>query len=137
MRIVLDSQIHRADPEVMREYHAGALLTGPIARSAAASTRVVVNLFDGGPRSSVSMAIGPDGTAAPMQRVTRRDPFVDEVYARNMDTKKPWVSSAPSTHLWQAALPANLPARAHRITVRATDEYGREHTAWMILEVTS
>ncbi|MBV8616991.1 MAG: calcineurin-like phosphoesterase family protein, partial [Acetobacteraceae bacterium] len=137
MRIMLDSQIHQANPEVMKEYRAGALLTGPIARSAAASTRVVVNLFDGGPRSSVSMTVGPDGAAAPMRRVTRRDPFVDEVYARNADTKKPWVSSAASTHVWQAALPAGLQAGAHRITVRATDEYGREHTAWMILEVTA
>jgi hypothetical protein len=141
MRIVLDSQLHGTDPEVMREYPVGALRTGPIAGAASASTRVVVNLFDGGPRSKVTMSIGRDvggqdeaGTA--MRRVIRRDPFVDEVYARNLNTKKPWVQSGPSTHLWQANLPANLPPGAHRITVQATDEYGRPHTGWMILEVT-
>ena len=72
-----------------------------------------------------------------MQKVERRDPFVDEVYARNRAPKKPWVTSDMSTHIWQAPLPADLPPGAHRLTVNATDEYGRSHTAWMVLEVTS
>ncbi len=33
-----------------------------------------------------------------MRRVERRDPFVDEVYARNAATRKPWVRSGRSTH---------------------------------------
>jgi len=136
MRIVLDSQLHRADPEVLKDFHTGTLLTGPIARSATGSTRVVVNLFDGGPKSKVSMALGQDNKPMEMKRVIRRDPFVDEVYARNMDTKKPWVNSDPSTHIWQATLPANLPEGAYRVTVTATDEFGRSHADWMVLEVT-
>lgn len=137
MRIVLDSQMHQANPEVMKEYQPGSLLTGPVAQAASAATRLVVNLFDGGPRSTVTYSIGRDGEPRPMQRVVRRDPFVDEVYARNLDTKKPWVNAGPSTHLWQATLPANLPVGAHCIAVRATDEYGREHVGWMVLEVTA
>ncbi len=137
MRIVLDSQMHQADREVLRDYHSGALLAGPILQAAAASTRVVVNLFDGGPKSSLSMTIGRDGKAIPMQRVLRRDPFVDEVYARNVATKKPWVNSDRSTHIWQGMLPADLPAGTHRLTVSGTDEYGRPHTGWMVLEVTA
>ncbi len=137
MRIVLDSQIHRADREVLKDYHPGALLGGPIAQAAAGSTRLVVNLFDGGPRSTVSATIGRDGRPVALVRVERKDPFVDEVYARNMDTKKPWVNSALSTHIWQTTLPANLPTGTHRIAVAATDEHGRAHTAWMVLEVTA
>jgi hypothetical protein len=136
MRIVLDGQMHRADPEVINTYRAGDLLSGPIAQSAAGSKRVLVNLFNGGPRSKVAMTIGRSETATPMTRVIRHDPFVDEVYARNIATKKPWVNAGPSTHLWQATLPADLPTGAHRIAINAVDEYGEEHASWMILEVT-
>ena len=137
MRIVLDSQLHRDGPEVMREYQPGSLLSGPIAQAAVASTRLVVNLFDGGPRSTVTFRIGRDGAPLPMTRTLRRDPFVEEVYARNLGTKKPWVNAGPSTHLWQATLPAELPAGTHRVTVQAADEHGREHVGWMVLEVTA
>ena len=111
-------------------------MSGPIAQEAVASTRVVVNLFDGGPKSTVTMAIGNGSAAIAMKRVLRRDPFVDEVYSRNMETKKPWVKSGLSTHLWQAPLPADLPPGAHRVAVAAVDEYGRKHADSMILEVT-
>jgi hypothetical protein len=137
MRIVLDSQMHRADPEVIHSYRAGELLTGPISQAAAGGTRLLVNLYNGGPRSKVAMTIGKSEAVTPMQRVIRRDPFVDEVYARNMATKKPWVAAGPSTHIWQATLPADLPPGAHRIAINAVDEYGQEHTGWMILEVTA
>ncbi len=136
MRIALDSQVHRADPEVLKDYHPGALLGGPIARAVAGSTRLVVNLFDGGPRSTVSATIGRNGQHIQLAKVERRDPFVDEVYARNTDTKKPWVKSGLSSHIWQATLPADLSAGTHRVTVSATDEHGRAHTGWMVLEVT-
>ncbi len=129
--------MHRADPEVIATYRPGDLLSGPIAQAAAGSTRILVNLFNGGPRSKVAMTIGRSETAMLMQRVIRRDPFVDDVYTRHRATKKPWVASGPSTHLWQATLPADLPAGAHRITVNAVDEYGRAHTGGMILEVTA
>ncbi len=137
MRIVLDSQLHRDGPEVMREVPPGSLLGGPIAQAAASSTRLVVNLFDGGPRSTVAYRIGRGGADLPMTRTLRRDPFVDEVYARNLETKKPWVNAGPSTHLWQATLPADLPTGTHRITVTARDEHGRRHLGWMILEITA
>ena len=137
LRVVLDSQMHRDNEEVFRDYHPGALLAGPISQAACGSTRIVANLFDGGPRSKLTMSIGARGEPVPMTKVERRDPFVDEVYARNRDTMKPWVKSAPSSHLWQATLPAGLPPGAHRITIEATDEYGRPHTGSMVLEVTS
>lgn len=134
LRLVLDSQLHRDDAEVMREYHPGALLTGPISSAASGSTRVVANFFTGGPRSKLEMAIGR-GDFAPMTKTERIDPFVTEVYTRNQDTTKSWVKAAKSTHIWQAGLPADMARGTHRITVRATDEYGRTHTARLILEV--
>jgi C terminal of Calcineurin-like phosphoesterase len=137
LRIMLDSQLHRDAPEVMRDYHPGTLLSGPIEQRAAASSRIVVNFFDGGPRSKVEMAIGRASKFTPMQKTERTDPFVVVVFARNAETKKPWVKPGKSSHIWQATLPASLAAGTHRIAVRATDEYGREHLGWMVLEVTA
>jgi hypothetical protein len=135
IRLVLDSQLHSFGPEVIRDYPAGALLSGPISRAAVASTRVVANFFTGGPLSILEMAIGRSAFA-PMTKTERVDPFVTEVYARNVATVKPWVKPAKSSHIWQASLPADLKRGTHRIRVRASDEYGREHTARMVLEIT-
>ncbi|HEY0185466.1 MAG TPA: calcineurin-like phosphoesterase family protein [Rhodopila sp.] len=135
LRVMLDSQVHGPDKEVIRDYHTGALLTGPIASDRLASTRLVANFFDGGPRSKVEVSLG-GRPYRPLTRTERLDPFVVEVYERNRDTKKPWVEAGKSSHIWQAALPADLAAGTHRVAVRATDEYGRIHTASMVLEVT-
>jgi hypothetical protein len=120
----------------MRDYHASALLAGPVAADRLASTRLVVNLFDGGPRSKVELSVA-GGPTEPMRQTERLDPFVVEVYARNADTKKPSVESGVSSHIWQATLSGNLEAGTHRLDVRATDEHGREHAASMVLEVTA
>jgi hypothetical protein len=65
-----------------------------------------------------------------MQKVARIDPFGVEAYTRNAETKKPWVKPGKSSHIWAS------PAGIHRLAVRATDEYGREHLGWMVLGVT-
>jgi hypothetical protein len=67
----------------------------------------------------------------------RPDPFVEEVFARNEATKKPWVKAGPSSHIWVARLPADLEAGTHRVDVIATDEYGRAHRDHLVLEVTA
>jgi C terminal of Calcineurin-like phosphoesterase/N terminal of Calcineurin-like phosphoesterase/Calcineurin-like phosphoesterase len=134
MRVMLDSQVHGPDPEVIRDFHTGALLAGPIGVDQVRSSRLVVNVFDGGPRSKVEVSVGgrPYRT---LTRVERLDPFVVEVYARNQASKKPWVQAGRSSHIWQGGLPADLGAGTHRVAVRATDEYGRVHATSMVLEV--
>jgi hypothetical protein len=72
-----------------------------------------------------------------MTRDKRIDPFVEEVFARNEATKKPWVKAGPSSHIWVARLPADLAAGTHRVEVTATDESGREHRDHLVLEVTA
>ena len=134
LRIVLDSQVHEVSPEILAEYAPGALLTGPIAAAQLGSTRVVVNFFEGGAHSAVELAAGDNAFAA-MTRVLRIDPFVQEVYGRNVATRKPWVKPELCSHLWQVGLPPSLGVGTHRLLVRATDEYGVRHTASMVLEV--
>lgn len=135
MRIMLDSQVHGLNSEVIKRYPTGALFSSPIAADRLASTRLVVNLFDGGPRSKIEVSIGNRPPMA-LSKVERQDPFVIETYDRNRATKKSWVEPTRSSHIWQATLPADLPAGTHRLLVRASDEYGRLRTANMVLEVT-
>lgn len=136
LRLMLDSQAHGERAEVLHEYPPGRLLTGPIDVDAVPATRLVANLFDGGPRSAVQLSID-GGAPLAMQRTVRTDPFVQEVYARNRSTTKPWVRPAPSSHIWQLLLPVGLGAGMHRLAVSATDEHGRSHVAAMVLEVTA
>ncbi len=134
MRVMLDSQVHGPDKDVIRDYHAGALLSGPIGPERVNSTRLVVNFFDGGPRSKVEVSVGGRPYRA-LAKVERLDPFVVEVYARNPESKKFWVEAGKSSHIWQGGLPADLATGTHRVAVRAMDEYGRTHATSMVLEV--
>jgi hypothetical protein len=61
---------------------------------------------------------------------------VQEVFARNRETIKPWVKAEPSSHIWVARLPPSLELGAHAIDVHVVDEYGRDHHDSLILEVT-
>jgi hypothetical protein len=132
MRVMLDVAPHRSQKD------AGArmleLLGAPIAQDRVGAADLVVNVFDGGPRSLVEYRIG-ERPPQRMERERRVDPFVQEVFARNAASKKPWVKAEPCSHLWVARLPADLEAGAHCIYVRVVDEYGREHHDDLVLEV--
>jgi len=137
MRIMLDTGYHDTDPEVLAEYMPGQLLGGPISAAAAGSTRLLVNFYDGGPKSSVRFAIGGRTGWTAMQRVERLDPFVQDVYARNRAAVKPWVHPGKSSHIWQASLPADLAPGTYGIRAQGTDEYGQPHESMLVLEVTA
>lgn len=134
MRIMLDRVMHR-EIETDRDYPMGALLRGPLDAASVPATWVLANVFDAGPNSPVTLHIGPDAAPIPMQRTVRLDPFVQELYERNAATKKPWVQPGLSGHIWQARLPAGLPAGTHRLVVQATDAHGARLIGSMILEV--
>ena len=135
MRISLDVQYHSGDREIFRDVAEAELLRSPITVEQASATRVVVNLFDGGPRSRVAMALD-GGPSMAMTRVSRPDPFVVQLYGRYPTTIKPWVKPQPSSHIWQASLPAGLRPGAYVLKIDAMDEYGRRHRDGMILEIT-
>jgi 3',5'-cyclic AMP phosphodiesterase CpdA len=136
MRIVLDGEFHRDCKELYNEFRMGELLGSPLPLERAGATNLVVNVFDGGPRTSVEYRVGKRPPVT-MERVVRPDPFVEEVFARNEATKKPWVKAEPSSHIWSARLPADLEAGTHCIAVRALDDYGREHRDHLIVELTA
>ncbi|MHC2003326.1 calcineurin-like phosphoesterase C-terminal domain-containing protein [Methylobacterium sp. CM6241] len=135
MRIVLESQYRGGAGEVLRDYRPMQTLRSPVPRESLSATNLVVNVFDGGPRTRVSYRIG-SGPAVAMVRTRRPDPFVNEVYLRYPEAKKPWVKAEPSSHIWVARLDGGIPAGSHRITVDVEDEYGRPLSSGLVLEVT-
>ncbi len=115
---------------------AGEFCSGPIMAHELAASELVVNVFDGGPRTSVVYEIpGRRPALAPMRRTTMCDPYIAQLFARSAPMQKPWVQAVPSSHVWKAPLPADLEPGAHRVTVRARDEYGRERVAHTLVEV--
>jgi 3',5'-cyclic AMP phosphodiesterase CpdA len=102
--------------------------------SRARPSRLVVNLFDGGPRSTVEYRIGT-GPWVRMARQRREDPFIEEHFARFEKTIKSWVDVEPSTHVWTKILPDDLQPGPNTLTIRAVDEYGAEHVAHKVFEV--
>jgi len=135
LRIVLDGEWHQARREATNDARMSQLVGSPIAQNNVGATDVLVNVFDGGPRTSVEFQIG-ERAPVRMERERRPDPFVKEVFARNQATKKPWVKAELCSHLWVARLPADLEAGTHCIKVRVMDEYGRAYHDHLVLEVT-
>lgn len=136
MRILLDGGFPRPDADTWRDSRHGELLGNRFEIEQLYSTRVLVNLFEGGPRSKVEFRIG-DGPSMEMHRVVRTDPFVVELYEREADSMKSWVKPVTTTHMWEAPLPEGLQPGTHTISVLATDEYGRTHAGHKLFEVYS
>lgn len=101
--------------------------------------QVLVNVFNGSPRSTVEMRVGDQGDWITLERIRVVDPAYQATYdneralpERNwIDLPKP----APSTHIWGAQLPAGIEAGTHLIRVRTTDMHGREFTDQRIVRV--
>ena len=134
MRIVLDVAHHAPEGEILRDFRPGELQDGQLTVDEVPATDVYVNLFDGGPRSKVEMAIGGRGPLA-MERVARADPWLIELFLRNRAQVKPWVETERSSHLFVADLPDDLGPGTYALTVRAVDEFGRVHHAHRVVEV--
>ncbi len=136
MRIVFDSHFHRTSANSLRDYAPGALLGSPIAVEQVFATDVIVNLFNGGPDSTLTFEI--EGHApVTMARTPMPDPLSQEMIARFKDDYKSWVTAYPVQHIWSARLPRDLAPGTHTVTVRAVDAYGVEHVGHRVLEVTA
>ena len=134
MRLSLEVQTHEDDREIFRAITMSELLRSPVTSEQAASAYLVANVFDGGPKTVVTCSLDA-GPAVTMKKISRPDPFVQQIYGRYPDTIKPWVKPVPSSHIWSVKLPAGLRPGAYALKVKAVDEYGREHRDGMVLEV--
>ena len=136
MRIVFDVAHHQLRADAVRDFKAGQLLDGRLSQDELPAASIVVNLFDGGPRSKVSYRVG-EGEYRALERSLRKDPYMLEQFARHRDVKKSWVEATVSTHLFEADLDDSLPPGTHTVTVHAEDEFGRVHHGHAVLEVTA
>jgi len=136
MRIIFDVAHHQLRVDGLRDYQAGQLLDGRMSQDELSAAAIIVNLFDGGPRSKVSYRIN-EGPYRSLTRTLRKDPYIMEQYERHRREKKTWVEATLSTHLFEADLEDNLSPGVHTVTVRAVDEFGRIHHAHAILEITA
>ena len=93
---------------------------------------LVVNFFQGTPRDVLSFRVD-DGEWQEMQQECRSDKFLlDILYEWDHAEELPWgirpSTPLPSSHIWAARMPSDLPLGIHTITVRAVDWLGREYT---------
>ena len=135
MRIRFDVAHHQLRADGIRDFSAGQLLDGHMSQDQLAAAIIMVNLFDGGPKSVVSYRIN-DGKFHPLKRTLRKDPYMLEQFLRHDETKKSFVQATVSTHLFEADLTDDLKPGTHTVTVRAKDEFGRFHHGHAILEIT-
>ncbi len=135
MRLSIDSRFHGFSKDAGRDLRQDRILGSPVPRTAIGASTLFANVFDGGERTKVTMTVGARPPVE-MSREVRPDPFVEEVFQRNEATKKAWVKADPCSHIWTARLPGDLEPGAHRVVVEAVDQYGREQTGRLALEVT-
>jgi hypothetical protein len=99
---------------------------------------LVVNVFDGGPRTTVECELTGCGSGpirAVMQRRDMPDPYISEAYCRYKPDLKPWLEPAVSSHVWTAPLPIGLKAGSWRARVHVKDEYGRASSSTLLFEI--
>jgi calcineurin-like phosphoesterase family protein len=135
MRIMYDVAHHGIRPDGLRDFRHGELFDGRMSVTHVPAASVLVNLFDGGPKSSVYFKVGNHQEMI-MARSIRKDPLIDEMWTRNPDSKKSFVNAAVSSHLFEADLPDDLAPGVYTLSVRAVDEFGRTHHGHSILEIT-
>lgn len=108
-----------------------------LSRAEGAAACVLVNVFDGGSRTRVTLEFDDMAGCREMSRRSICDPFVAELFQRHPETCKPWVSASPSSHIWATPLPDGLRPGVHRVSVSAQDEYGRICRSTILLELTA
>ena len=105
----------------------------------AAEGEIVVNVFAASERSKVQMRIGESNSWIDMERVTRKDPYFEQVLDYEEKYNIPrysWATEASETgHIWRADLPANLPEGACFIHVREIDMFGQVHTGRRLIRI--
>ena len=108
----------------------------PIAANELAACQLVVNVFDGGPRTRVAYEIaGRDPRMCRCSARPCRTPISLNCSRGPRRCREILGAGRAVLARVDGRSPADLEPGAHRVTVRAIDEYGRERVARMLLEV--
>ncbi len=96
--------------------------TGRLTRAQLPDHPVVINVFDGGPRTQVEAEL--DGHPLVLTREIRTDPAFEALFAAHPDAWGHWITPAEATHIWTAPLPPDLEPGGHIVHVTVVDPYG-------------
>jgi len=104
----------------------------------ASGSEVLVNVFAGSERSTVEMRLDENDKWIPMQRVSRKDPYFEEMIdwenehnIRRVD----WSAAVNCSHIWRANLPENISEGAYLIRIRSKDMFGEVHTGKRLIRI--
>jgi len=107
--------------------------------NALGETEVIVNVFAGSEKSTVSMKIGKDGSWKTLERFEGEDPQFVKLKAQEESENPPNGRDLPKVintpHLWKATLPTNIKPGTHTIHVRTKDMFGQVYEDERILIV--
>ena len=144
------------------DYQMNIFAPWEVASTETAKTDVIVNVFGGTKRSTVEFRLGEDAEWKLMTYTPQQDPYYKALKARDdtvhlerklhtalreamkselkEDSEPPQKTKrltgiTKSTHIWQAKLPADVPAGTHVIYVRTTDMFGQTFTGRRIIRV--
>ena len=93
---------------------------------------LMVNVFDGGPRTRVSFRIGSEEWR-PLHLQAMHDPLVCRML-QGAGPRKAWVEPTLSSHIWIAPLAQHPGCLPLRVELRVVDEYGRRNETSVLLE---
>jgi hypothetical protein len=96
------------------------------------STNILVNVFDGGPNTTVTCRIDEDEPVS-MVPLSREDPFTFARYVEDGFFEPD--QESPSTHIWSLPMPKDIEPGAHTLFINVKDEYDQTHLGSKIFEV--
>jgi hypothetical protein len=134
LRVALDRRQERKAHREARALQWKGVSSLSVPADALGDYDLVANVFDGGPQTTVTYEFVGGPGASRMHRTAIPDPLIVELFASDAP-RKAWAEPVNCSHIWKASLPSTLGPGAHRLVVRARDEYGREHALHHVLEV--
>lgn len=107
----------------------------PTAGDERGAPHLVVDVFDGGPLTSVSCRGSAfSNTSVALERTPIEDPHIVASYAVNKALNKPWVAPARSSHIWTIPLPFGIDGDTLDLTINVTTEFGARYDVAVILQ---
>ena len=116
-----------------KEHQMNVFLPKVVAKGKNTKSALYVNFFMGGENDQLVYRVD-NGEWKAMERVVEADPsYVELVYewdlAEQLMPGRRSSDPSASTHVWKGKIPANLELGTHKVEIKATDMFGKTHTA--------
>lgn len=95
--------------------------------------QLLVDVFDGGPRTRVYFQVEGTEQSTELIRTRAIDPYIAESYSTYRDMLKPWVAAAPSSHMWTGEIRVPPSSQPRPGLLRVVGEYGQERSTTFLI----